>query len=87
MGDVCRELTDVTGVDVVFDCVGVQPGLEAGFDVVKQTGAFVNVAVREALISMVTLGGCLMLNVVTDPAPFPPVLLQGDQRPKLLLLQ
>ena len=47
VGDVCRELTNGKGVDVVFDCAGVQPGLEAGFDALKHAGVFVNVAVWE----------------------------------------
>ncbi|EXJ59802.1 hypothetical protein A1O7_03949 [Cladophialophora yegresii CBS 114405] len=52
VGDVCRELTGGKGVDVVFDCAGVQPGLEAGFDALKHSGTYVNVAVWEKPIQI-----------------------------------
>lgn len=51
VGDVCRELTGGKGVDVVFDCAGVQPGLEAAFDALKHAGIFVNIAVWEKPVS------------------------------------
>ena len=47
VGDVCRQLTGGKGVDVVFDCAGVQAGLEAAFDAITHLGTFVNVAVWE----------------------------------------
>ncbi|KIY02678.1 uncharacterized protein Z520_01143 [Fonsecaea multimorphosa CBS 102226] len=52
VGDVCRELTGGKGVDVVFDCAGVQPALENGIDALKSTGTFVNVAVWEKPIQL-----------------------------------
>ncbi|OAP58748.1 chlorophyll synthesis pathway protein BchC [Fonsecaea erecta] len=52
VGDVCRELTGGKGVDVVFDCAGVLPALEAGFDALKRTGTFVNIAVWEKPIQL-----------------------------------
>lgn len=47
VGAVCRELTNGKGVDVVFDCAGVQPGLQAALDALKHGGTLVNVAVWE----------------------------------------
>lgn len=47
VGDVCRGLTGGKGVDVVFDCAGVQPGLEAGIDALRNGGTLVNVAIWE----------------------------------------
>ncbi|KIX07220.1 chlorophyll synthesis pathway protein BchC [Rhinocladiella mackenziei CBS 650.93] len=47
VGGVCRQLTGGKGVDVVFDCAGVQPGLEAGFDALARGGTFVNIAMWE----------------------------------------
>jgi (R,R)-butanediol dehydrogenase/meso-butanediol dehydrogenase/diacetyl reductase len=61
VGDVCRELTGGKGVDVVFDCAGVQPGLEAGFDAMKHAGTFVNVAVWEKPVSLSAYAGYLTL--------------------------
>jgi (R,R)-butanediol dehydrogenase/meso-butanediol dehydrogenase/diacetyl reductase len=47
VGTVCREATGNKGVDVVFDCAGVQPGLTAALDALKHTGTLVNVAMWE----------------------------------------
>ena len=44
---VCRSLIVGRGVDVVFDCVGVDAGLMAGMDALKFGGRYVNVAGRE----------------------------------------
>ncbi|KAJ4298879.1 hypothetical protein N0V90_004122 [Kalmusia sp. IMI 367209] len=40
----CRELTSGEGVDVVFDCAGVQKGLNAGMDALTFRGVYMNVA-------------------------------------------
>jgi threonine dehydrogenase-like Zn-dependent dehydrogenase len=47
VGDLCRELTGGKGIDVAFDCAGVQPGLDTAFDALKHAGTWVNVAVWE----------------------------------------
>lgn len=47
VGEKCRELTDGSGVDVVFDCAGIPIGLEAGFDAIRFEGLYMNVAVWE----------------------------------------
>ncbi|EXJ85646.1 hypothetical protein A1O1_06012 [Capronia coronata CBS 617.96] len=47
VGDICRELTGGKGVDVVFDCAGVQPGLDAGLDALKRGGTWVDLALWE----------------------------------------
>jgi threonine dehydrogenase-like Zn-dependent dehydrogenase len=44
VGQRCRSLTNGRGVDVVFDCAGVQVGLEAGMDALVFGGICVNVA-------------------------------------------
>jgi threonine dehydrogenase-like Zn-dependent dehydrogenase len=44
VGERCRSLTDGAGVSVVFDCAGVQVGLEAGMDALRFGGVYVNVA-------------------------------------------
>ncbi len=47
VGDTCRGLTSGKGVDVVFDCAGIQAGLEAALDALAYGGTFVNVAMWE----------------------------------------
>ncbi|KAF2124076.1 threonine dehydrogenase, partial [Dothidotthia symphoricarpi CBS 119687] len=44
VGDRCRELTGGGGVDVVFDCAGMQKGMDAGMDALKFRGTYMNVA-------------------------------------------
>jgi threonine dehydrogenase-like Zn-dependent dehydrogenase len=44
VGQRCRSLTNGKGVDVVFDCAGVQVGLETGMDALGIGGIYVNVA-------------------------------------------
>ena len=44
VGEVCRRLTNGKGVDVVFDCAGVQAAMEAGFDAIRFKGIYVNIA-------------------------------------------
>ena len=44
VGDKCRELTDGKGIDVVFDCAGIMPGLMDGMDALRRGGTYVNVA-------------------------------------------
>jgi (R,R)-butanediol dehydrogenase/meso-butanediol dehydrogenase/diacetyl reductase len=43
----CRDLTDGVGVDVVFDCAGIQAGLDAGMDALRHRGTYMNVAAWE----------------------------------------
>lgn len=40
----CRELTSGEGISVVFDCAGVQKGLDAAFDALVFRGLYMNVA-------------------------------------------
>ncbi len=42
--DECRKLTGGKGVDLVFDCAGITPGMKDGFDALRPTGTYVNVA-------------------------------------------
>lgn len=44
VGDKCRELTSSEGVDVAFDCAGVQKGFDAGMDALRHRGLYMNVA-------------------------------------------
>ncbi|KPI42707.1 (R,R)-butanediol dehydrogenase [Cyphellophora attinorum] len=40
----CKELTSGAGVDVVFDCAGVGPGMQSGMASLKVQGLYMNVA-------------------------------------------
>jgi (R,R)-butanediol dehydrogenase/meso-butanediol dehydrogenase/diacetyl reductase len=53
VGERCRSLTDGAGVSVVFDCAGVQVGLEAGMDALRFGGVYVNVAGWETPVCQV----------------------------------
>jgi threonine dehydrogenase-like Zn-dependent dehydrogenase len=44
----CRQLTSGEGVDVVFDCAGVQKGMDAGFEALRFRGVYMNVAMWDA---------------------------------------
>jgi threonine dehydrogenase-like Zn-dependent dehydrogenase len=44
IGHRCREETGGEGVDVIFDCAGVQKGFEAGMDALRYRGLYMNVA-------------------------------------------
>jgi threonine dehydrogenase-like Zn-dependent dehydrogenase len=44
IGERCRGVTCGEGVDVVFDCAGVERALKAGMDALKYEGVYVNVA-------------------------------------------
>ncbi|KAK5062507.1 hypothetical protein LTR84_004580 [Exophiala bonariae] len=41
----CKNLTCGSGIDLVFDCAGVLPAMNAAFDALKNRGIYVNVAV------------------------------------------
>ncbi|KAJ9636464.1 hypothetical protein H2204_005297 [Knufia peltigerae] len=47
VGEKCRSLTNGKGVDVVFDCAGVNAGLQQGMDSLRRRGTMVNVAAWE----------------------------------------
>jgi threonine dehydrogenase-like Zn-dependent dehydrogenase len=53
VGEVCRMLTQNKGVDVVFDCAGIQSGLDAGMDALGWRGVYVNVAGWEKPVSYI----------------------------------
>ena len=40
----CQNLTSGSGIDLVFDCAGVLPAMNAAFDALKIRGIYVNVA-------------------------------------------
>ncbi|KUJ23346.1 threonine dehydrogenase [Mollisia scopiformis] len=44
VGDRCRELTEGKGVDVVFDCAGIERAMADGMDALKFGGLYLNVA-------------------------------------------
>ncbi|OQU97386.1 hypothetical protein CLAIMM_03320 [Cladophialophora immunda] len=52
VGDVCRQRTDNKGVDVVFDCAGVQVAMDAGLDALSFKGTYVNIAQWEKPFSV-----------------------------------
>lgn len=49
--DRCRELTAGQGVDVVFDCAGVQSALNNGMEALTFKGTYVNVALWQVPVS------------------------------------
>jgi threonine dehydrogenase-like Zn-dependent dehydrogenase len=51
VGERCRELTGGEGVSIVFDCAGIQAGLNDGFDALRYGGVYVNVAGWEIPVS------------------------------------
>ena len=51
VGEMCRKLTGGKGVEVVFDCAGVQAGLEAGIDALEHGGVYVHLLVWDAPVS------------------------------------
>jgi len=51
VGSVCRKATGGRGVDVVFDCAGIEAGLKAAFDALTPGGTLVNVAQWEFPVS------------------------------------
>ena len=62
VGERCRELTEGEGVHVVFDCAGVQRGMDAGMDALRFHGTYVNVAGWETPFT-VPLGSCMMKEI------------------------
>jgi threonine dehydrogenase-like Zn-dependent dehydrogenase len=52
VGEVCRSFTGGKGADLVFDCAGIQVGLDAAFDAIVRGGYFVNVAVWETPVKI-----------------------------------
>lgn len=48
----CRELCEKQGVHVVFDCAGVQAGLDAAVQAVRARGTIVNIAIWEKRCSI-----------------------------------
>ena len=63
IGDECRALTKGRGVDMVFDCAGILPALEAGMDALCFDGIYVNVAGWEKPMTLPM--GSFMLKQIT----------------------
>lgn len=55
----CREMTGGEGVDLVFDCAGIAPGLRDGMDALKGRGTYLNVAGWEQPVSKLQVSRCL----------------------------
>lgn len=51
VGETCRSLTEGKGVDAAFDCAGVQKGLDAAVDGLRNGGWWVNVSIWENAVS------------------------------------
>jgi threonine dehydrogenase-like Zn-dependent dehydrogenase len=49
----CRELCDGQGVHVVYDCAGVQAGVDVGIQALRVRGTLMNIAVWEKAVSLV----------------------------------
>lgn len=45
VGAECQNLTNGSGIDLVIDCAGAVPAMNAAFDVLTIRGIYVNVAV------------------------------------------
>lgn len=52
IGEKCRESTSGEGVDVVFDCAGIQKGMDAGMDALRYKGIYMNVALWSAPLNV-----------------------------------
>lgn len=52
VGDKARELTGGEGVDVVFDCAGVQRALDVGMDALRFRGFYMTVAAWEGQVCL-----------------------------------
>jgi 2-desacetyl-2-hydroxyethyl bacteriochlorophyllide A dehydrogenase len=63
IGDECRALTNRRGVDMVFDCAGILPALDAGMDALCFDGIYVNVAGWEKAMTLPM--GSFMLKQIT----------------------
>lgn len=61
--DECRKLTDEQGVDVVFDCAGITPGMHDGMAALKPKGVYVNVAGWEGPLTLPM--GLVMIKEIT----------------------
>lgn len=55
VGDKCRELTQGKGVEVVFDCAGIQAGLDGGADALVHSGIIINLSIWEKPVGYLTL--------------------------------
>ncbi|KAK5162757.1 uncharacterized protein LTR77_011188 [Saxophila tyrrhenica] len=64
VADECRKLTDGKGVDLVFDCAGIEPGMKDGFDALRPKGTYVNVAGWEGpfTVSLLIRSSCKPAN-------------------------
>lgn len=69
VGDKCRELTNGKGVDVVFDCAGIQKGLESGMDALRYKGTYMNVAGWESQVWLERF--CLSMSLMIYRWSFP----------------
>jgi len=59
VGEKCRAITGGAGVDVVFDCAGVQKGMEAGAEALRFRGKYVNVAGWSGPVSKLFSSSCV----------------------------
>lgn len=86
VGKVCQEATGGKGVDVVFDCAGVQAALESALDGIAYGGSYVNVAMWEKPVPHVFILSYMSnLGVVDDTILS--ILPKRDQVSELVLLQ
>lgn len=55
VAEIIRELTADKGVDVVFDCAGIQAGIDVGMDALGHGGIYVNIAGHGKPVSLAPL--------------------------------
>ena len=64
----CRAAThDNAGVDIVFDCAGIAPGMQAGFAALRSRGTYVNVA-GWASDFVIPMGDFLIREITIKPS-------------------
>ena len=56
VGQKCRKLTAGEGIDIVFDCAGIQPGLQDGTEALRHGGTYLNVTGWEKPVSIAVVG-------------------------------
>lgn len=71
VGEECRKLTAGEGVDIVFDCAGIQQGLQDGMNALRHKGTYVNIAawekpmtipMRELMLREITMKASMAYN-------------------------
>lgn len=90
VASVCRSSTGGKGVDVAFDCAGIQVALDTAFESLARGGYYVNIAVWETPVSFSRARAQDTIDIdlaPTDGSTFLAILPQRNKSYELLLLQ